>query len=209
VAIIGLGSGDTAWAAGCRQETKRIDVFEIVTPLERLLARVTQPSLPELQSFLADPRVAIINADGRNALALSDRQYDLIEADALRPHSAYSGNLYSLEFFRLCSQRLKPGGVMCTWSPTPRVYRTFSEAFRYVLELEGGEILVGANEPLDIQLREWIARLASERLQRYLGPGISADVRYSLRTARPATPAQYRHLRLNRDLIPRDEFRAP
>jgi predicted membrane-bound spermidine synthase len=209
VAIIGLGSGDTAWAAGCRQETRRIHVFEILTPIERLLMRVKQVSLPKLQGFLADPRVVIIIADGRNALAMSDRQYDLIEADALRPHSAYSGNLYSLEFFRMCSQRLKPGGVMCTWSPTPRVYRTFSEAFPYVLELERGEILIGANEPLEIRIEEWVDLLGSERLRSYLGPRISAGVRRSLKTARPAASADHRHLRLNRDLIPRDEFRAP
>jgi predicted membrane-bound spermidine synthase len=220
VAIIGLGSGGTAWAAGCRQETRRIDVFEILTPIERLLMRVKQLSLPKLQSFLADPRVVIIIADGRNALAMSDRQYDLIEADALRPHSAYSGNLYSIEFaysgnlysiefFRMCSQRLKPGGVMCTWSPTPRVYRTFSEAFPYVVEFERREILIGANEPLEIRIEEWVDLLRSERLQSYLGPRISAGVRRSLRTARPAASADYQQLRLNRDLIPRDEFRAP
>jgi hypothetical protein len=98
---------------------------------------------------------------------------------------------------------------MCTWSPTPRVHRTFSEAFPHVVEFDGGEILVGANEPLDIQLRDWISRLASERLRGYLGPRISASVRHSLRTARPATSARYRDLRVNRDLSPRDEFRAP
>lgn len=98
---------------------------------------------------------------------------------------------------------------MCTWSPTPRVYRTFSAVFPHVVEFEGGEILVGANEPLDEGMEESVARLSLERLQSYLGPQISAGVRHSLRTGRPATPENFRHLRVNRDLSPRDEFRAP
>ena len=34
----------------------------------------------------------------------------MIEADALRPTSAYSGNLYSREYFDLLRRHLKPGG---------------------------------------------------------------------------------------------------
>jgi predicted membrane-bound spermidine synthase len=239
VAIIGLGSADTAWAASCRQETERIDVFEIVTPLERLLKRVSSQSLSKfqditsgsreegvkadwrlldgidlrsllrLQNFLVDPRVSIINADGRRAIAMNERKYDLIEADALRPHSAYSGNVYSLEFFQMCSQKLKPGGVMCTWAPTPRIYHTFTAVFPYVMEFEKGVILVGSNEPFKYRMQDLISRITSRRVQGHLGSRIIEDTFISLKNARVATPARSQHIRVNRDLRPLDEFRSP
>jgi spermidine synthase len=95
-----------------------------------VLARLAREEyLPDLRHFLADPRVRVVVADGRHALESEARRYDLIEVDALRPQSAGSGNLYSLEFFSACARRLKPGGVVCTWSPTPRVYSAFRRAF--------------------------------------------------------------------------------
>ena len=39
-----------------------------------------------------------------------------------------------VEFFAAASRRLKPGGVMCTWAPTPRVAATFRAVFPHVLE---------------------------------------------------------------------------
>ena len=40
VAVVGLGSGDTAWAAACRRETRSLRVFEICAPEQRLLRRL-------------------------------------------------------------------------------------------------------------------------------------------------------------------------
>ena len=63
-----------------------------------------------------DPRVQIAIEDGRNALSQTDERFDIIEADALRPTSAFAGNLYSTEFFGLVADRLRPGGVVRIWS---------------------------------------------------------------------------------------------
>jgi len=57
VAIIGLGSGDTAWASGCRPETRSVTVFELSSPQRRLLERVAvRPGLRHLRRFLDDSR---------------------------------------------------------------------------------------------------------------------------------------------------------
>jgi hypothetical protein len=209
VAIIGLGSGDTAWAAGCRPQTSRVVVYELGAPEERLLHRAAREvALPSLARFLDDPRVEVVTADGRNALARSETRYDLIEADALRPHSAYSGNVYSLEFFRLCARRLKPGGLMCSWAPTPRVHRTFCEAFPHVLELEGGSVVVGSNEPIEIAPAVWLERLGAPEVRAYLGEAVAGEVARALSSARPAVPEPFRAGGANRDLFPRDELRS-
>jgi SAM-dependent methyltransferase len=111
IAVIGLGSGETAWAIACRPETRSVRVFEIAASQQRLLRQVAAIApFPSLVELLQDPRLRIEAADGRRALQREDRRYDLIEVDALYLTSAGSGNLYSIEFFEECARKLKPGG---------------------------------------------------------------------------------------------------
>jgi predicted membrane-bound spermidine synthase len=215
VAIIGLGSGDTAWGAGLRPETRSIRVYEISGQQPVLLRELASTeSVREdirlgLSALLDDPRVRIVTGDGRQALQHGDALYDLIEADAVTTDMAYSGNLYSVEFFDLCRRRLKPGGVMCTWSPTPRVYRAFLEAFPYVLEMEDRGILVGSNELIPIERRAWRDRTLSPEVVDYLGSlSLAQRVLEGLRTVRKAEKPSTTE-DVNRDLFPRDEFRTP
>jgi predicted membrane-bound spermidine synthase len=204
VAIIGLGSGDTAWAAGCRRETSDVTVYEIVGPQLHALRRLSESqAIPELRSLLADERYAILTADGRNAVTHGPRLWDVIEIDALWPHSAYAGNLYSVEFLSRCARKLKPRGIMCSWAPTARIHATFRQAFAYVLELSEGKILLGSNEPIPLDVAAWRARLAEPAVQRYLGRARSREVDDYLGSARPASGPL---MELNEDLFPRDEF---
>lgn len=206
VAIIGLGSGNTVWAAGCRTGTRSITVFELSAPQPRLLRQLVEvANLPDLRRLLEDPRVRTIVADGRHSLESSDTRYDVIEADAIWPATAYSGNLYSVEFFTHCARKLKSGGVMCTWAPTARVEAAFREAFPHVLEMERGGVLIGSNEPLALDLAAWERNLSASAA--YLGVHAASEVAVSLRQARLASPGPGR-VEANRDLFPRDEFAA-
>jgi spermidine synthase len=211
VAIIGLGSGDTAWAAGLRPETESITVFEISGPQPRVLRRLAASAeVPALRAFLQDPRVHIVEADGRRALRAGTARYDIIEADALWPEVAGSGNLYSVEFFRECAARLKPGGLMCTWAPTPRIYASFSQVFPHVLGTASRDVLIGSESPLAEALAVWEARLASPEAAAYLGAARTEPARL-LRRLIGLNRRGWRHTRLdsNHDLWPRDEFNAP
>ena len=170
VAVIGLGSGDTIWAAGCRSETTSLVVFEIAAPQPRLLHRLaTAGELPQLEQLLSDPRLRVSIEDGRNAIARSAQAFDVIEADALWPHVGYSGNLYSLEFFERCAAKLRPGGVMCTWAPTRRVQQTFLRVFPHVLGTPDRSVLIGSREPLAFAPAEWRPRLDAPAVGAYLG----------------------------------------
>jgi hypothetical protein len=209
VAIIGLGSGDTAWAAGCRRETREVTVYEIAARQHELLVAVAaRATTPDLVSFLSDPRVQLAVADGRHAIARGERLYDVIEADALWPDSAYSGNLYSVEFFRECAGRLRAGGLMCTWAPTGRVVASFQRAFGHVLIARDRTFLIGSNDPVAIDPAPWQARAASADVVRYLGPAASAGLVHGLGRLRLLPPGDD-EAELNTDLFPRDEFLAP
>ena len=212
VAIVGLGSADTAWASAANPKTLTVTVFEIARPqpsvLRAIAAMSDHPALSPLRRFLADPRVRIRLTDARNALLHEDARYDLIEADPLLPTMAGSGNLFSLEFFKLLRSRLKPLGLATVWAPTNRVRRTFQAAFEHVVEFPDA-ILVGSPDPIEVRNGLWRARLNDPAVQEYLGlPDLVRKTRQSLRGVRTLGPNE--DLRpINRDLFPRDEFRTP
>lgn len=221
VLLIGLGAGNTAWAAGSRPEVERIDLYEIARPEHDVLKRFVGHwfRLPALEAFLEDPRMRLTFSDGRLALRLEDRRYDVIEADALEPYMAYSGNLYSLEFFELARSRLKPGGIVCTYSPTERTVRTVAQAFPHVLLFSGPGNLhfaVGSNEPIDYDARRVLERLHSPPVKQYFGvSGVTQairDIEIYVRGARVVRirPEDREEFfggeDVNRDLYPRDEY---
>jgi len=203
VAVVGLGSGDTVWAASYRAQTVSTTVFEISSPQPKVLWRLAGlVPLPDLRRLLEDPRIQIRIQDGRKALESSDESWDVIETDAIWPETAGSGNLYSVEFFTAASRRLAPGGIMCTWAPTARVTRTFRSVFAHVLEYEAGEIVVGSQSPIPFEPAAWVGRVRAR--EDYLGAERVDDVVKALEALRPAPPPGKGSL--NRDLFPRDEY---
>ena len=209
IAVIGLGSGDTAWALGCRAETQSIEVFEICAPIVRLLRHVeNEPFAGNLPDLLNDPRLRLHIADGRHGLSSVDRRFDIIQADALLPESANSGNLYSVEFFQLCAARLKPGGLMCQWTATPRTVASFTRAFPYVLAFRQAPVVIGSNEPLSVELETWQDRIQSSSVSSYLGSSIAEEVESNLASC-VSVPGLLLSAKPNHDLFPRDEFHTP
>jgi len=208
VAVVGLGSGETAWAVACRGETRSLRVYEIAASQPRLLREVSAVApFAGLVELLSDHRVRMETADGRRALARDERRYDVVQVDAMFRTSAGSGNLYSVEFFRLCASRLKPGGLVCTQKPSRRVGLTFAEALPHALDF--GNIVVGSNDPIPVDPAVWEARLLRPEVARRFDPEAIEGIRTRLREAVPARRNPDARIGLNRDLFPRDEFATP
>ena len=212
-AVIGLGSGDTVHAIAGRAGIARIACIEIIRPqLATLAAWRRRTEYGGLAALLSDPRIEQIAGDGRAYLMNAGRTFDIIEADALRPSSAYSGNLYSTGYFELARSRLSAGGLAVSWAPTPRVRDTFRHVFPHVLSF--GDILIGSTAPIEFDAAAIRARLAAPEVQQYYfraGVNINALLARYLDTPPqvlsgpvPAAPAG-----LNDDLFPRDEFGVP
>ncbi len=191
-------------------EVQRLVSVEIIGAQHATLQRLTlmQP-YPGLVALLSDPRIEHRAGDGRAYVMQTDRLFDIIEADALRPNSAYSGNLYSLEYFELLRRHLAPGGLAVTWAPTRRVQRTFAAAFPHVLAFH--DILIGSSVPIPFDPKVVETRASAVRsyyeaagiditglLARYLG------VPLRIGPADERAPGD-----LNTDTFPRDEFASP
>jgi spermidine synthase/MFS family permease len=213
VAVIGLGSGDTLFGIGGRPQTLSVECVEIVSsqaPSLRMLYR-KRPD-PGLHRVLTDARVQLTSGDGRAFLMRSSARFDVIEADALRRDSAFSGNLYSLEYFQLLRSRLRPGGLGVTWCPTDRVRNTFLRVFPHVLRV--GDTLMGSDAPIAFDPAAIRARLREPFTEAYFrraGVDIGALIEDAL--VRPVaswgpefdrSPLQD----VNTDLFPRDEYRV-
>jgi spermidine synthase/MFS family permease len=211
VAIIGLGSGDTVYAAAARPETAQVTCIEIIRPQLTTLHELARRDVyAGLRALLADPRVTHVAGDGRAFLLRTRRRFDIIEADALRPTSAYSGNLYSDAYFTLVKRRLKPNGLAATWAPTQRVYNTFVRVFPHVISVPG--ILLGSSQPFEIDRTMVAARAASARVQEHFlraGVDIEALVRQYLDGPSARFGPEFDRTTLtdvNTDLFPKDEY---
>jgi spermidine synthase len=211
VLLIGLGSGDTVFAATGRQETERVDCVEIVEPqLETLRILDRRRHYAGLKALLADGRVRYTFADGRAFMARSAARYDIIEADALRPTSAYAGNLYSLEYFVLVRSRLAPGGLGVTWAPTPRILATFRSVFSHVLRFD--DVLIGSETEIAFDRATIAARLADPFTRDlYRAGGIDMAEQLAPLLAKPpiAYDGRLPSADVNTDVFPRDEFQVP
>jgi spermidine synthase len=208
-AVIGLGSGDTVHAVAGRRDIERITCVEIIRgELETLTSLRMRVPYGGLANVLGDRRVEQVFGDGRIHLRRGG-VYDIIEADALRPSSAYSGTLYSDTYFALLRDHLAPNGLAATWAPTQRVYNTFIQVFPYVVAMPG--ILIGSNEPIPMDRAAVEARLGNAATREYFDRA-GIDIRKLLATYLDAptvyTPAYPRQQLgdVNTDLFPKDEF---
>lgn len=209
IAVIGLGSGDTLFSAGGREETQRITCIEIVESGLRGLQTLQQKRpYAGLQSLLNDSRISYVFGDGRTYIGANDKKYDVIEADALRATSAFAGNLYSAEYFELIKGRLKPGGFAVTWAPTQRVLETFLKVFPHVMSFDS--VMIGSLEPIPFDHDLIRSRLENSFTKAYYArAGIDLNgviLPFLANNTTELDKRQFGFLFLNSDLFPQDEY---
>jgi spermidine synthase len=165
VLVVGLGSGMTLGATSVHPDVESITLLEI----EPKVIGVAKTFEKYNHHVLNSPKLKIVFNDGRNFLMTSKEKFDVITADPIHPWFRGAGYLYTTEYFKLASEHLLPGGVICQWLPiyemTPEdlksVVRTFGEQFRYtMLWLTHYDAeLVGSNSPILIDEAELDKRI--------------------------------------------------
>jgi spermidine synthase len=113
VFYLGLGTGITAGTI-LDYSTKKVVVAElideVITASERYFTDFNN-------NLFNDPRVKVVNEDGRHYLKASQENFDLIIADLFIPWRAGVSSLYALEHYEVAKQRLADGGYYIQWLP--------------------------------------------------------------------------------------------
>jgi spermidine synthase len=194
IAIIGFGSGGTLYATSQSDKTVQVDCFEISSNQYDMVRQYgTLVDDARVKNLYNDPRIKLHIKDGRKALLNSPKKYDIIEADALRPDSPYSGNIYSIEYFELLKSRLKPGGFAVSWAATDRVVNTFARVFPYTYS--NGFVLIGSTSKIELDSNSPI----KEEFRT-----LPIDWKQSILNLKSVEYSPERDV--NQDLFPKDEF---
>ena len=166
VLVVGTGSGMTLGATSAHPGVEQITLAEI----EPKVIGVARTFGAYNHNVLDNPKLRIIINDGRNFLLTTNETFDVITADPIHPWFRGAGYLYATEYFKLASEHLRPGGMVCQWLPlyelTPEnvrsVVRTFQEHFPYtMLWLTHNDAeLVGSNAPIVIDETDLARRIA-------------------------------------------------
>lgn len=168
VFVLGTGSGMTLGSVSVHPSVERITLAEI-EPGVLGVARTFGINNHYILNR-PDPRLKVVFNDGRNHLLTTRERYDVITADPVHPWFSGSGYLYSSEYFRLASQRLRPGGILCQWLPLyelteenlQSVVRTIREHFAYTMVwvTHYDAEIIASNSPIIIDEQELGRRFA-------------------------------------------------
>ena len=118
--------------------------------LDPLIVEAGREIVPE---NLADPRIHVVNTDGRLFIRQTDERFDVVIVDVPEPSTSQINRFYTSEFFGEVKRVLKPGGVV-SFSPgsyanyvSPQLARmlasagrTAKNAFRNLLVIPGGRV---------------------------------------------------------------------
>ena len=176
VLVVAFGGGITL-AAAEQHKPERLDCVEIVPGVFEAAAYFAQFNRYVYNRFSA-PHVNVIVDDGRNHVLRTRRKYDVIISDATHPGTADSWVLYTEEFYRLCQQRLKQGGIIAQWLPLHglsledyrMILRTFGAVYPHasLWLTQAYSIMLGTPEKLRLDLDKLQEALAHQ--------GVSADL---------------------------------
>jgi spermidine synthase len=166
VLVVGLGSGMTLGATSVHPSVEQITLLEI----EPKVIGVAKTFEKYNHRVLDYPKLKIVFNDGRNFLMTTKDKFDVITADPIHPWFRGAGYLYTTEYFRLASEHLLSGGVICQWLPIyemtsddlKSIVKTFGECFKYTMLwlTESDAELVGSNSPILIDEAELEKRIS-------------------------------------------------
>lgn len=117
VLVVGLGMGTTH------------DAVALHTPM---LLRVVElePAVVDAAARLGVRPNDLVIADARSYLRATYDKFDVITSDPIHPWVRGGGDLYTVEYFEACRDRLLPRGIACQWLP---VYQMGVEDLRNVV----------------------------------------------------------------------------
>lgn len=168
IAVIGFGSGQTPVGLLSVPGVEEVRCAE----LEPAVLEARKYFSPFSEGALEDPRLKLVEDDGRSFILGSPSKFDIIVSEPSNPWIAGIGNLYTEDFYQGARRQLQPGGLMAQWIhlyamsevDIQLVYRTFFKVFP-----EGGIYRTSAGDILLIGAEQRV-KLDSTRLEAVFTP---------------------------------------
>jgi tetratricopeptide (TPR) repeat protein len=217
--VVGWGSGMTVGAT-LQSGLERIEAVE----LERAVIDGAAVFRPYNHDADRDPRVAVIDNDGRNYLEMMGEQVDIIISEPSNPWITGASNLFTREFFRTVRARLAPQGRYLQWlqiyeispdnvrSILGTIHQTFPEVLVFQPQHSRADLLIVAGDGIALDWQRLERRFAEPAVRAELARlDIRApeDIVARLLLPTPAVHAWTRGYVENTDDNARVEYRAP
>lgn len=213
--VLLVGGGLSGGAAEALKHPEvRVDCVEIDPAVIRLAKKHVSGAN---RAALEDPRVRVIQSDGRAFIARTADRFDAILLNLPEPSTAQLNRYYTLEFFREVRARLRPDGVFGFVVPSAENYiseplsrflsslaTTLREVFPHVAALPGANcVFLASTGPLTIDPARLAAAIGALGIRlSSLGPGMLPARLERGRVDGLARKISNPAARINRDLAP-------
>ncbi len=175
VLVICFGTGQTTGAAGIHPRVQQVDSLD----LSPSVIHAAPAFKEENHDAINNPKVNIILQDGRNHLLTTEKKYDVITGEPPPPRTAFTVNLYTLDFYKQAAKRLKPGGIIAQWVPlhsqsaeeVDMHFKTFLQVFPHAIawmSVANEILLIGSDQPIEIDLKKLKERLSEPLIKQAL-----------------------------------------
>jgi spermidine synthase len=221
---VGFGSGGTSYSLLLYNCLEKVHCVEICPGVVRAAGQMTASNHGFLERH--DPRYRVIFDDARAYLRGTREVYDVIATDCTDLRYKSSANLYDVEYFQLCRDRLRGQGLVIVWMPlgglSDMMFRTTLRTFQRVFpemavfymhnDWTHYVLLAGGHERLKIDFSRLLHRIGEPHVHADL-ESIGLDNPYKLlATFTTSGPALAEYLRgdlVNTQDRPVLEFEAP
>jgi spermidine synthase len=136
--MLGLGTGISAGGA-LTYPVRSLIVTEL---LKGVIQAADSFFGPYTQDLFYDPRVRILNEDGRHFLRATSKKFDVIISDLFVPWEAGTGGLYAVEHFKAVAEHLEEKGLFMQWLPAYQLSRTDFEMIARTLQVVFPQVTV-------------------------------------------------------------------
>jgi spermidine synthase len=125
VLVVACGAGVTSGSFVPHPEVRRI----VICDIEPLVPTVVTPMFGAENFHVVDgiarenphtvdgKQVEVVYDDGRHFLRTTREKFDIITSDPIDPWVKGCAALNTVEYYRMCRDHLKPGGIVCLWYP--------------------------------------------------------------------------------------------
>ncbi len=156
--VVGFGGG-----VAVEDVPQQFEVIDVVELEPQVIAANASYARWRAADPLADPRVRLIENDARNALNLTQRQYDIVVSQPSHPWTAGAANLYSQEFLRIARSRLTGNGVLLLWINAQFIDEHLLRSIAVTLSSVFPHVRLYRPEPMELMFMASAAPLAPER----------------------------------------------